>query len=835
MWNALAGYSQEATQDTLIKDTLYLNESQLDAPIYYSARDSIYSDVKNKQLHLYGDAKIDNGDIVMNAGYIMVDLNTNEVLARYAYDQDSNKVEFPQFSDGGDDITAHTIRYNFDSKKGYIEEVAIQQDENFLYMKVAKVHPNEQVHFKEGRFTTCSLEDPHYHFQLSKAVMVPDKRIVSGPMNLWISGVPTPIGLPFSIIPQSEGRSKGLLFPQFIPVSQYGFGLQDIGYYLPINDYLQTTFYASIYSRGSWGLRNTTDYAKRYGYKGSLNVGFQQFKSGFPTDTRANKTTLAWNHSKDSKSSPYWGFTARVNYISDNTTQNSLDPLNPEYFSNSFNSDINMSRRFPGKPISAGMKISMRQNSISKNISLTAPILNVNVTRFFPFKNLVSGRKDWHKLLTSFGVSYNFEGQNKSLFEDTLVRDNNYDAIGNKFLNGLNQNMTAQTTASLFGGRFKVTPSLNYGNKINFQQISKSYDAASTDPVLIDTLQLPGMAQTLSLNAQLTTVVYSYYRFVGKRKPLLRHVLTPSIGYRFIPNLNTNKDYINTDTGDTILYSPFERSAYTISSTRNQQLLTFSFSNTFELKTKSEKDTVDGFKRTRIIDALTFSGNYDFSSENKDTVKLSDIAISMRISPLKWLNIVTTSRFSPKGWTDSSGLSIDSYALNSNGRLGRFTTTNVATTLTLTSAESRKKLDEKVTDIGKNWNDDYAYFLLHPEHAINFNIPWKVSLSHVYTLTANQSKSSASLDDWNQIQTLMLNGDVSFTKRWKLASTTNFDLKTLEVTNARFSLTRDMHCWALAFHWTPIGGNKSFLFSIRSTSALFQDAKIDIRKPPAFL
>ena len=81
----------------------------------------------------------------------------------------------------------------------------------------------------------------------------------------------------------------------------------------------------------------------------------------------------------------------------------------------------------------------------------------------------------------------------------------------------------------------------------------------------------------------------------------------------------------------------------------------------------------------------------------------------------------------------------------------------------------------------------------------------------------------------------MTNGDISFTKRWKLASTINLDLEDVGVTNARFSLSRNMHCWSLAFHWTPIGGNKSFLFSIRSTSSLFKDAKIDIRKPPAFL
>ena len=61
------------------------------------------------------------------------------------------------------------------------------------------------------------------------------------------------------------------------------------------------------------------------------------------------------------------------------------------------------------------------------------------------------------------------------------------------------------------------------------------------------------------------------------------------------------------------------------------------------------------------------------------------------------------------------------------------------------------------------------------------------------------------------------------------------NLKEMKATNARFTLTRDMHCWALSFNWIPLGGNKSFLFSIRSTSQLFRDAKIDIRKPPLFL
>ncbi|MFT5860363.1 MAG: hypothetical protein ACI865_002476 [Flavobacteriaceae bacterium] len=831
MWNASAGYTQESA----LKDTLYMNDDGMETPVFYGARDSIYTDLIAKQLHLYGEARVDNGEINMTAGYIMIDMNTNELLARHAYDKDSNKIELPEFTNGGDVMTAHAIRYNFNSEKGYIEEVAIQQDENFLHMKVAKRHANEQVHFREGRFTTCELDEPHYHFQLSKAVMIPDKRIVSGPMNLWIGGVPTPLGLPFAVIPQSEDRAKGFLFPNFAPVSQYGFGIQNLGYYIPINPFLQTTFYGSLYSRGSWELSNSTEYAKRYGYTGNFSLGYQQLKNGFPTNTRENKTSVRWTHRKDPKSSPYWGFAANVNFISDNTTQNNLDPEYEEYFDNSFNSDISLNRNFPGKPITAGMKLSLRQNTISQNISLTSPVVNVNVTRFFPFKKYFNGTKGWHDLFTRFGLTYNFEGKNQALFVDTLLRDKNYGEIGTNFFNGMQQNMTAQTTASLFGDRFKLTPSVNYGTNVNFQQVKKFYDTTYTSNVRTDTSRTAGIAQTLSFNAQLTTVVYTYYRFIGKNQPLLRHVLTPSFGYSFRPNLNENSFYF-VDAADTIgtSYSPYERSLYPISSTRNQSLFTFSFNNTFELKRKSAKDTVDGFKRTRIIDALSISGNYDFA-DGVDSMRLSNIAVNMRISPVKWLSIVTTSRFSPYGWHETTGATLGEYAVVENGKLGRFLSTNLATGVTFTSKESRKVLKKGVSAVEESWNDDYAYFNLHPEHALNFNIPWKLTLSHIYAINANQARSTTLPDAWNFDQTMMLNGDVSFTKRWKLATTTNLNLETLDITNARFILTRDMHCWALNFQWTPIGGNKSFLFSIRSTSKLFQDAKIDIRKPPAFL
>lgn len=819
----MRGYSQG-----IIKDTIYVNDDSFDAPIFFSARDSIFSDLKNEKIHLYGEAIVNDGTINMKACYIMIDLQQNEIFATHCFDKDSNRIELPEFTDGTEKITASSIRYNFKTEKGYIEELSIRQDEIYLHMGIAKRHPNDEIHFKGGRFTTCDLEEPHYHFQLSRAIMIPDERIVTGPMNLWVKGVPTPIGFPFSVIPQQKERTHGVLFPELVPLSAYGFGVQNLGYFIPINDRIQTSPYINLYSRGSWGLRNNLQYAKRYGYTGNLDVGFQQFRLGFPSELKPTKISVAWTHRMEPKANPYWNFSSNVNFISDNQSKNNLDPLNPDYFNNSFNSDINLNRNFPGKPVTMGLKTSIRQNSLTKNISLISPVYNLNVTRVFPFKKFIKGTKEWQQIFSRLGVTYSLEGQNRSTFGDSLLQAGNFAAISQQFINGFNQQIGIQTTAGLFKGAFKLTPSLSYANKINFQQINKSFNSLSNS-IVTDTLQQTGMLHDLSFNAQMTSVLYSYYRFVGKRRPELRHLMTPSVGFRYTPQLNELKEFSTPD--QVVEYNPFERSLYNGYMGKTTSALTFGINNTFEMKFKSDKDTVSGKRKIRIIDALSITGSYDFM---RDSMNLSDLGLNLRISPIEWFNFVASSTFSPYHWIDSTGNSTGEFALV-YGNLGRFLRSDLTSTITITSKESREQLNSTKTRINENWNADHNMYALHPEFLVDFAIPWKASLSHVYSIFANTSKVNADDLDYISIQTLMINGDISFTKRWKISAIINTDLKEQQVTNARIALSRDLHCWALSVNWTPVGGNKSFLMSIRNTSSMFQDAKFDIRKPPVFL
>jgi hypothetical protein len=650
---------------------------------------------------------------------------------------------------------------------------------------------------------------------------------------LYVSGIPTPLGLPFAFIPTNQKeRTSGLLFPEFIPLSAYGFGFQNLGWYFPINERFQTSVYANLYSRGSWGLRNDLDYAKRYGYNGRLSLGFQQFNSGFPLNDKQNKLTVVWSHRKAPKSNPFWDFSSNVNFISDNNSKNSLDPINPEYFNNSFNSDINLARNFPGKPVNTGLKMSLRQNSKAKTVSLLSPVMNVNVTRIFPFKNVFeTADKNWKKTIQRIGLTYNFEGQNRAQFADSLMSTANFTAINQTMMNGVNQGVTIQTSTGLFKNALKINPNLSYGNKINFQQIQKSYDPF-TNSTKIDTIQKPTMSHELNFNLSATTVLYAYYKFAGKKQARLRHLMTPNLGYRYTPGWNPLVTVNAGPNQSAITYSPFERSIYSVGSTREASLLTFGLNNTAEIKFKSAQDTVTGFKKIRLIDQFSVTGNYDFT---KDTMKLSNLSLNLRISPANWINFVSNANWSPYGW-NANGQTIKDYAWQTGQQLGRLTSTNLTTTMVLAPKKDRKKIqDHSALFNEQDWNADFNYYALHPEMAVYYDIPWKLNFSHVYGIQANQDISLENPDPWNFVQTLVVSGDLSFTKRWNLSGNLNFNVQERRLTNAYFSLNRNMHCWALSFYYVPIGGNKSFLLTIRNTSSIFRDAKLEFRKPPSFL
>jgi len=95
----------------------------IDAPIKYQANDSMVMDMVEKKAYLYGDAQVDYKDIILKADYIEIDFNKNEVYAHGLPDSVGKIQGKPQFSQGSEQFESETIRYNFRSRKGYIQGV----------------------------------------------------------------------------------------------------------------------------------------------------------------------------------------------------------------------------------------------------------------------------------------------------------------------------------------------------------------------------------------------------------------------------------------------------------------------------------------------------------------------------------------------------------------------------------------------------------------------------------------------------------------------------------------------------------------------------------------
>ena len=136
---------------------------------------------------------------------------------------------------------------------------------------------------------------------MSKVVITNDK-IITGPAYLVIADVPTPLMLPFGFFPNKKGQKSGILIPTYGESQSQGFFLTDGGYYFGISDKMNLSIRGDIYSKGTWGAKAQSNYAKRYKYNGAVTLSYANQKIGekyLDTYTRLQNFRVNWTHSND--------------------------------------------------------------------------------------------------------------------------------------------------------------------------------------------------------------------------------------------------------------------------------------------------------------------------------------------------------------------------------------------------------------------------------------------------------------------------------------------------------------------------------------------------------
>lgn len=748
----------------------------LEHPVNYQARDSMVVDVPNQIIRIYGQANVKYADVNLDADYIEIDILKSEVSATYSVDSAGNPIGKPIFTFEGEEIKCDAMKYNFKTEKAYITEVRTTQGDGYIHMAESKRQPNEEMHFKNGKYTTCDKEKPHFHFQLSKAIIVPDKRIVTGPVHMRILNVPLPIAAPFAFLPTSEKKKLGFIVPRFALAGDYGTGFENLGYYFPINKQWETFVYGTAFTSGRWAISNRTNYNIKYKHSGTFEAGYERLKGQFFEVENSNNFKLIWNHNQHAKAHPSLKFGANINFRSNNDASDNIEIISENQFASTFNSAVNLNKswklgRFSG---AWSTKVSLQQNSNSLNYSFELPSFNLSINRFdlgVLRKNKIG--KKWYE---NINVTYNLYSKNSALVADSIVNESikngDYSFLDDYNKSGIQQKLVIQSNLKPKSGWYTFNLKTQYIENWNFQSIQKDWNPI-TDTLDVAYLNGFSSARNLSFSGGLNTNVYGYLKTKLKNELKFRHVLTPNVTFSYSPDLG-NHQLIQIDTTGTFgYYSPFDLSQYRELASGESGRINFSLGNTIEMKRLDKNDTINNtFKSSRILDRFSISGNYDFL---KDSLKLSNLVFGFQSTPIKLLSIQASAILNPYEWVDSTGLTTNNYAWNANKGIGRITTAN----LTLGSNFKNKAILK---------SDSLSKFK---------NIKWK--LNALYNINYSRNTSGiVNQDTFKLTNTIQLKGNFDFWNIWSLQYSVLTDIMTL-TTNPNpmlsFTLKRQLHCW----------------------------------------
>src|SRR5574344_845005 len=463
-------HHNKSVDDSIAADSMNRKKKNgIDAPVTYTATDSLTYEGSTGIAHLYGnaDVKYQNMEIVSDKIYMCLD--SSLVHATGSADTLGVLKGKPVFTQGSDKYESDTMAFNFKTKKGLISQVYTAQQDGYLSSQLSK-RSNDEIFLQHGRYTTCDLEHPDFYLALSRAKVRPGKDVVFGPAYLVVCDVPLPFAVPYGFFPFTKNYSSGFIMPTYGDETSRGFYLRDGGYYFAINDKMDLKLLGEIYTKGSWGLSAASNYRKRYKYSGSFFASYQNTVNGeknMPDYTKATSFKVQWSHRQDSKANPYSALSASVNFATSSYERNNLNSMyNPQTMTQSTRtSSVSWSTNFSSIGMSLSATANVAQNMRDSTIALTLPDLNVSISRFYPFrrKHMVGNERWYEKIAMSYTghISNSISTKEDKLMKSNLIKD---------WRNGMQHNIPISGSFTILK-YLNVTPAINFTDRMYTNKI----------------------------------------------------------------------------------------------------------------------------------------------------------------------------------------------------------------------------------------------------------------------------------------------------------------------------------------------------------------------------
>lgn len=849
--------------DSVATDSVRPKTSGIDAPVTYTAADSLVYDATDGQAYLYGKANVKYQDMQLDAATITMNMDSTLVHAEGRRDSTGKMTDPPVYHQGSENYDSEKMSFNFKTKKGYISNVATAQGNGFLQSEQSKRTDDGILYIQHAKYTTCDAKHPHFYMKLSRGKVKPGKEAIFGPAYLVVEDVPLPLAIPYGFFPFNKSYSSGFIMPSYGDETSRGFYLRDGGYYFAISDKMDLKVLGEIYTKGSWGLSGEMNYNKRYKHSGNFYISFLRTVEGeknMPDYAVTKSLKIQWSHRKDPKANPNSNFSARVNFASENYERKNLESMyNPLSYSQSTRaSAVSYSYTFPNIGLNISTSANLSQSLRDSSIAMTLPDLSVTLNRTYPFRRKrMVGKERWYEKIS---ISYTGQMSNSIttkenlLFKSNLIKDWN---------NGIKHNIPIDANFQLFK-YINISPNFTFRDIMYSKRVERSWDSQAQREVNDTTYGFYNLYDW-NLGVSANTTLYGFYKPIkklfGDKIEAIRHVFKPSISFNYSPDFTADrygyvKHYMKTDQYGNVSmveYSPYAGQLYSYPSGKKQGRVSLSVSNNLEMKIKSDRDST-GTRKISLIDDLSGTLSYNFAAPTRPW---SDLDTRIR---LKFPNNYTFSmaaKFATYAYKfDESGHVVTSDRTEwSYGRFGRFQgmSQNLSYTFNngtfkkwmnlLTGKEKKEKEPEELAYNDNNENVDEAN--VDPEIKkskknskkkekaqvgedgyLSFKLPWAFTVSYGVSMFEDRSKEinvRRMRYPFSFNHTLNFSGFLRIADGWNITFSSGYDFNFHKLSMTTASVARDLHCFEMSCN-VVLRPYSSFNFTFRARANELADA-----------
>jgi lipopolysaccharide assembly outer membrane protein LptD (OstA) len=675
--------------------------------------------------------------------------------------------------EGDEKMYGDYLEYSIDTEKGRIVQSKSHYTQGFYYGNRLVREQKKIFYVDDGRYTTCSADDPHFHFRSKSMKLMEGDKLIARPVVFYLGRLPL-FAVPYYVFPLKRGRHSGILpidFGNFQSGQRY---VRNVGYYWAASENVDWQGGFDYYERQrTITISNRVNFVKRYVLSANASASYTRATS-YDRSKAAETGSTRWiaSGAYQHTISPSFEVSAIGSYQSDASYFTDFSSNLDERLNRSVTSKANFTKRF-GKSVSLTGSVSHNVNLDAKSRTDNIPTASITLPSLYPFGG--GSRDASGQVVTKWyhGFIVRYSPQVLNISTKTTRRDTSFSPVleiqTRKKYARVNHNPSLTLPVIKPIRWITIVPSFSYNeswSKIFRTDQSEVFRTGLSDSIGIDPNPI---YRTYSYSAGASAKTDLYGTLTPNFAGLIavRHVLTPGVSYAYTPEIDRLPDV----------------RAYTGAIGGSRKSSTFSFSLRQLFQTKYRKG-----EEERNVDVLSITSSFGYNAL-ADSIKFSDVSSTLESSALRWVNLrsnLAHSLYRPGtanlNWRSPYLLEFDFAASTSFSGSGFIFDDN----------RNQPILNDTASAQGSPPGPR----------------PWRLGLEYAY------SESGRGSDFRKSTHFISASLQFSLTPTTTVSLGQRYNFLTGKTIHNAISIQKKIHCWSGYLYWVPTGSNRGFGFKL---------------------